>query len=66
MEDAELRQKLDVLEQKVDAAYRAAERTRKYLFWTGIITLILFFLPAIGLVFIVPSFIAAYSSLGAL
>ena len=62
MEDQELRQKLAVLEQKIDAAFRAAEQTRKYLLWTLIITVVMVALPAIGLVFVIPSFISTYST----
>jgi polyferredoxin len=64
MEDQELREKLNALEAKVDAAYHAAEKTRKYLLWTGIVTLALFILPAIGLAFAIPQFISTYSAIG--
>ncbi len=62
--DPELRQKLAILEQKIDAAYTAAEKTRKYLMWAGIISIALIVLPLIGLIFAIPSFIATYSQLG--
>ncbi|MCE9541130.1 hypothetical protein K8R03_01050 [Candidatus Kaiserbacteria bacterium] len=61
--DDELRSRLDALEVKVDAAYNAAEKVRKYLFWTGVVTVALVVLPAVGLVFAIPSFISTYSSL---
>jgi hypothetical protein len=59
--DAELKARLDALEIKIDKAYHAAESARKYLFWTGIITIILFVLPLIGLVFVIPQFLASYT-----
>ncbi len=62
--EEDLRQKLDAIERKVEAAYTSAEKTRKYLFWTGVVTIALIVLPAIGLIFAVPSFISTYSSLG--
>ena len=62
--DDELRTRLDVLERKVDAAYTAAEKVRKYLFWTGVVTIALIVLPSIGLMFAVPSMLSTYSSLG--
>ena len=62
MEDVELRQKLEEMEKKMDAVFRSAERTRKYIMWTGIVSLALIVLPAIGLLFAIPSFINTYTS----
>jgi len=64
MEDAELRQRLDALDKKIELAYAASEKVRKYLFWTGIVTIILVVLPAFGLIFAIPAFISSYSSIG--
>lgn len=61
--DDELRQRLDQLEKKVDAAYSASEKVRKYLFWTGVVTIALVVLPAIGLVFAIPSFMSTYGNI---
>ncbi|HUQ30199.1 MAG TPA: hypothetical protein VM103_01625 [Candidatus Paceibacterota bacterium] len=61
MIDPELSAKLDEIAAKADAAYRASETVRKYLFWTGVITAALVILPAIGLVFAIPQFISTYS-----
>lgn len=60
MIDPELSSRFDALEQKVDAAYKAAHRTQQYLFWTGVITVVLIVLPVIGLVFAIPVFINNY------
>lgn len=60
MIDPELSARLDALEAKVEQAYKAAESTRKYLFWTGVITVALIVLPLIGLAFAIPSFITNY------
>lgn len=62
MIDPELAARLDEIAAKTDAAYRAAESTRKYLFWTGVVTVALIVLPLIGLAFVVPKFISSYSS----
>jgi hypothetical protein len=62
MIDPELLAKLDAIEAKAEKAYVAAEKVRKYLFWTGVVTIILFVLPLIGLAFAIPSFINSYSS----
>jgi hypothetical protein len=61
--DEETKQRLAALEQKIDAIYRTTERTRKYLLWTLVITVVVVVLPALGLVFAIPSFISTYSSL---
>jgi len=62
--DAELKQRLDALEKKIDATFVSAEKTRKYFLWTVIATLVAFVLPLIGLVFAIPQFLSLYSSIG--
>lgn len=64
MLDPELTAKLDELEKKINAAYRAADLTRKYLMWTGIVTIALIVLPLIGLLFAIPSFLDSYAQIG--
>jgi hypothetical protein len=64
MEDAELRQKIDELERKIDAVYVSAEKTRKYFLGTIIVSVIAFVLPLIGLLFAIPSFISTYAQIG--
>jgi TRAP-type mannitol/chloroaromatic compound transport system permease small subunit len=56
----ELNKKIATLEEKVDMIYGAVEQTRKYFKWTLIITLVLFFLPLIGVVFALPAFLNNY------
>jgi hypothetical protein len=63
MIDPELAARLDALEQKVDAAYQAADKVRKYMYWTGVITVVLFVVPLIGLVFALPSFLNYYGTI---
>ncbi len=62
MIDPELSARLDEITAKADAAYRAAESTRKYLFWTGVVTVALIILPLIGLAFAIPQFLNSYTS----
>lgn len=50
------------LELKIDATYAAANKTRRYLLWTLIISVAVIVLPLIGLAFAIPAFM---SSLGA-
>ncbi len=66
MEDQELRGKLDVLEKKIDATFKSAEKTRKYFLWVLVITLVTLVLPLIGLMFAIPSVLSMYGSLGGL
>lgn len=50
------------LEQKIDAMYASVEKTRLYFKWTLIATVVAFVLPVIGALFVIPSFIAHYTS----
>ena len=62
MIDPELAAKLDEISAKADRAYQAAEKVRKYLFWTGVITVAIIVLPAIVLVFVIPQFLSSYTA----
>ena len=62
MIDPELAAKLEEISAKADRAYQAAETVRKYLFWTGVVTIALIVLPLIGLAFAIPSFINSYTT----
>jgi hypothetical protein len=62
MIDSELAAKLDEIGAKADRAYEASEKVRKYLFWTGVVTVALIVLPAIALAFALPQFIGNYTS----
>ena len=62
MVDPELAARLDEILSKADKAYQAAEKVRKYLFWTGVVTVALVVLPLIGLAFAIPQFITTYTS----
>ncbi len=62
MTETEIAQKLVTLEQKIDAVYVSAEKTRKYFMWTLIVSLVAFVLPLIGLLFAIPSFLKTLGS----
>lgn len=62
MIDPELLAKLNEIEDKVEKAYQSADKARKYLFWTGVVTIALIVLPAIGLVLVIPQFISSYTT----
>ena len=53
-------QKLTELEEKINKIYVSVERMRKYFMWTLIITVALFVLPLIGLIFAIPYFLSNY------
>jgi type II secretory pathway component PulF len=62
--DPQLQAKLDALEKKIDAIYVSAEKTRKYIFWTAVVTIAVIVLPLLGLVFVIPQFLSYYSNIG--
>lgn len=55
-------QKLTSLESKIDAIYISVEKTRNYFKWTMIITVVLFILPLLGLLFAIPAFLSSYGT----
>jgi hypothetical protein len=65
--DLELDKRLTALEQKIDATYAVANKTRKIFLWTLIIAVVTTILPLIGLLFAVPKLIESlgvYKDLG--
>jgi hypothetical protein len=45
----------------LEATYRSAEKTRKYFLWTGIITVLAFVLPLLGLLLYLPTFLNTFT-----
>jgi hypothetical protein len=58
--DSDLTTRISALEQKIDAIFVSVEKTRKYFLWTLIISVVLFVLPIIGLLFAIPAFMTNY------
>lgn len=58
--EPDLVQKIIELEQKVDAVYVSSEKTRKYFLFTIWVTVIMFILPLIGLLFVLPRILNTY------
>lgn len=54
--EQEILNRLQAQEELLQKTYVSAEKTRKYFMWTLVITLALFLLPLIGLMFVIPSF----------
>ena len=54
-------ERLAALEQKIEEIRISTRKTQNYLFWTVVVTVGLVVLPAIGLVFAIPSFMSSYN-----
>jgi len=61
--EEELRKRLDHQEELLKEIYLSTEKTRKYFLWTFIISLLVFILPLLGLILVLPKFLSTYSSL---
>jgi len=59
----EILEKLKQNEEKLEKIFISVEKTRKYFFWTMVITAVVIILPLIGLVFAIPSFLSTYSNI---
>lgn len=54
----EIVKKLQEQDQKLDAIYRSTEKTRRYFLFTLVLSVVLFVLPLIGLLFVIPQFLS--------
>lgn len=62
MEQLDLQSKIEELEQKMDRLQKSIDRLNKIFFWTLVITLVLFVLPLLGLLFVIPQFLSTFTS----
>ncbi len=62
MIDPELKAEFDEIKAKIDATFRSAEKTRKYIFWTAVVTAALVIIPLLVLPFVASSLFSTYSS----
>lgn len=60
--EQEILNKLKALEEKIDAIYISAEKTRKYFKWTFIATIVFFVLPLIMIAVILPSLMSGITN----
>jgi len=60
--EEEILKKIEENQKKLDRIYTSVEKTRKYFLATLIITIVVFVLPLIGLIFIIPWFLSTLSS----
>jgi type IV secretory pathway component VirB8 len=60
--DFDTQKELQEQKEMLDRIYTSVEKTRKYFFWTLIISVAAIVLPLIGLAFLVPYVFSVYSS----
>jgi len=53
----DIEKKLTDLENKIDNVYITVEKTRKYIWWTMIVTIAVIIIPIIAIIFVIPSFL---------
>ena len=63
MNDHDIQERIAKLEEKIDKIYISVEKTRRYFLWTLIITVVVMVLPLIGLIFVIPTFLASFNTL---
>lgn len=65
--EQEILEKFERQEAKLEEIWKSVEKTRKYFFWTLIVTIATILVPLIALAFVIPWFLkiitAAYSGL---
>ncbi len=54
-------ERIAALETKIEEIRVSVEKTRQYLLWTLVVTIAVVVLPAIGLMFAIPSFLSTYN-----
>lgn len=59
----QLEQKIDELEKKIDELQRSIDKIRRIFLWIAIASVVLFVLPLLGLVFVIPQFLSIYSGI---
>lgn len=64
--ELEILKKIDENNKKIDATYTSVEKTRKYFLWSAIFNVLIFVLPLLGLIIIIPWFLKSldYSGMG--
>lgn len=60
--EPDINTKIEALDQKISQIYVSVEKTRKYFLTTMWVTVIMFVLPLIALIFVIPAFISTYTA----
>ncbi len=55
--DEDIKKRLDEQDKKLAEILVSTEKTRKYIFWTLIISVVVVVLPLLGLLFVIPKFL---------
>lgn len=61
--ESDIIKKLEEHGRKLEVIEQSVRKIRLYLLWTFIITLVIFILPLIGLILVIPRFLSMYSSI---
>jgi len=59
--EQEILKKLAQQDVKIEAIWKSVEKTRKYFLYTLIISIVMFVLPLIGLIIVIPIFLSTLS-----
>ena len=60
--EEETKKRLDEQDELLKKIYISTEKTRKYFLWTLIASLVVFILPLIGMIFVIPKFLSVYTT----
>lgn len=60
--EEDIRAQLNAQNELLLKIYSSVEKTRKYFLWTLVLSILVFVLPLLGLLFVIPSFLSIYSS----
>ncbi|MSR71347.1 MAG: hypothetical protein EXS50_01560 [Candidatus Taylorbacteria bacterium] len=58
----DLIKKIEAQDAKLDLIYKSTEKTRKYILWAVVFTIVATVLPLAGLLFVIPSYLNTLSS----
>lgn len=61
--EQELKQYINEQQKKIDAIYESVEKTRKYIQWTIIVSVICFVIPLVSLFIIIPILMNNYATM---
>jgi hypothetical protein len=62
--DPELDKRLTVMEQQMSEVHALAKRLYRIIFWTVVLSVLLFVVPLIGLLFEIPNLVNTYTTIG--
>ncbi len=55
--------RLTTIEEKIEKIYISVEKTRKYIWWAFVVTVLAVVLPLIGLLFAIPNFLSSFDQI---